>query len=51
MLRVHHGRGDTLGLMVQLEAMLLRNYQMENGEFQSIYNLHEYLVTLAVQHA
>jgi hypothetical protein len=24
---------------------------MENGEFQSIYNLHEFLVTLAVQHA
>lgn len=48
---MHHGRGDMQGLMAQLEAMLLRNYQMEHGEFQSIYNLHEYLVTLAVKHA
>lgn len=31
--------------------MLVQNYKMENGEFQSIYNLHEYLVTLAVKHA
>lgn len=29
--------------------MLVQNYQMKDGEFQSIYNLHEYLITLATR--
>lgn len=31
--------------------MLVRNYQMQDGEFQSIYNLHEYLIALAAKAA
>jgi hypothetical protein len=46
-----HGRGDTAGLMARIEAMLLQNYQMKDNEFQSIYFLHEWLVTLAAKEA
>lgn len=31
--------------------MIVQNYEMKDGEFQSIYNLHEYLITLAAKAA
>ena len=29
--------------------MLLQNYEMKDNEFQSMYYLHEFLITLAVK--
>ena len=48
LIRIQHARKDQVALMAQLESMIVFNYEMKNDEFQSIYNLHEYLITLAV---
>ena len=48
--RIEHAKGEMELLMNHLEAMLVQNYEMKNNEFQSIYYLHEYLISLAVRH-
>ena len=40
---------DEQKILEVLEQTLVRNYLMEGGEFQSIYNLHELFLTLLVK--
>ena len=48
-LRIKYAKGQIEETMNQLEAMILQNYEMKDNEFQSMYYLHEFLITLAVK--
>lgn len=48
-LRIKYAKGLIQESMDHLEQMLIQNYEMKDNEFQSMYYLHEFLITLAVR--